>query len=184
MGSVAKSCRSTMSNISKPLLARFINKFSVFGGTLKLISPKEYTANYADKSTCSDFYHCPLSSYLGIDWIKVQLVGVRSNLNVGAVIHEMGHLFASNTNPSDTDTEFDFFGWEIALARELRCYSLWSTDSANYIIDDGVYWGRASIAVQREVAAEQLTKAKQRGLVNARGRATSLRSMKRAKHVD
>lgn len=67
---------------------------------------------------------CPFQDGLGIDFSK-KIVSCEKyqKINPGAIIHEMGHVFASRKNPnsnnSSPDDEWGFFGWEWAVAKKV-----------------------------------------------------------------
>lgn len=68
-----------------------------------------------------------------IDW-QTRTVYVRqSNLKLTAIIHEMGHLFATRTHPSHRGCdELTWLGWEYTIARNLRIVTAWRENNENY----------------------------------------------------
>jgi hypothetical protein len=54
---------------------------------------------------------------LGFDWGN-KVIYYESRADICALIHEMGHVFASKSPPGKIfgEDEFDFFGWEYLLA--------------------------------------------------------------------
>src|SRR5574343_1000447 len=68
-----------------------------------------------------------------IDWDKRIVYVKKSNLCLHAVIHEMGHLFATNHHPDDRRCdELTWLGWEYTIARNLRIVTAWRKGNANY----------------------------------------------------
>jgi hypothetical protein len=89
----------------------------------------------------------------------------------GAVIHEMGHLFLIEGDPPRT-YEPDWLGWEIALARQARCYPTWSKQNATYQVpfDGGDYeWASVTGAARRRLIADRIDYAMALGIVSQDG---------------
>lgn len=86
------------------------------------------------------------------------------------VIHELGHVFACHDLPKDSE-EFDFFGWEWALAREVDMLDEWlkSIDSYTLPASAGDFtedFGTLSPEEQSDVIEERVQHAQRLGLVN------------------
>lgn len=106
------------------------------------------------------------------------------------VIHETGHVFASRVGPDDSN-EYDFLGWEMAVARAIGLSLMqWRDGNRDYIL-----WTRSGLAGEgletppwpseigactdadlRRLYADRLAWAKVKRLVNVRGRPLSVRS--------
>jgi hypothetical protein len=81
------------------------------GGELIFAGP-----DYEDEFSISPFCSC-----CGLDWEKKQIVLNRHHrcTDLGHVIHEMAHVFATKWNPHQLDllgSEEDFFYWESLVA--------------------------------------------------------------------
>lgn len=78
----------------------------------------------------------PFSSAVGIIWEERAILFDPERLPhpVTALIHEMGHVFASKKPPKKAD-EMEFFGWEVKLA-ELIGYPMesWLAGNADYCL--------------------------------------------------
>lgn len=90
------------------------------------------------------------------------------------IIHEMGHLFAGPLDPSYVD-EFDFFGWEATLARQVPFSDAlqdWIRGNHAYGVDwEGSYdlGSLAPDSVER-LLADRESRARAIGLVGPRGK--------------
>lgn len=72
----------------------------------------------------------PFARGLAVQWDAMQ-VFYRSSTQIAGMIHEMGHVFACPLPPNESD-EFDFFGWEYAMAIKLEVVDQWTADNKNY----------------------------------------------------
>lgn len=99
--------------------------------------------------------------------------------NAGAIIHEMGHLFAdTNPNPEKSD-ELAWLGWEITLARLTSCYIVWDAQmTAYYLGDISMYiggerseeeWGMLYRDEKLKLARERISHGKRNGIISRRG---------------
>lgn len=71
---------------------------------------------------------------LGILWNRHEIL-YAPPLNWTAIIHEMGHVFASKEDPNNAD-EWSFFGWEMALVRFLSLnLDQWIQDNKDYVVE-------------------------------------------------
>lgn len=68
-----------------------------------------------------------------IDWEKRTVYVRKSNLRLHAIIHEMGHLFATTIHPdSGRCDELTWIGWEYVIARNLRIVTSWRESNESY----------------------------------------------------
>lgn len=96
------------------------------------------------------------------------------------IIHEMGHVFACNHKPMNSD-EWSFFGWEWTLAKTIGLTQSEFVDG-NY--DYAAYWpadsrqlqsvGDLKLSSLKEVLADAVASSKENGLI-VRGRAIAIR---------
>lgn len=91
-------------------LQKFIKPW---GGKLRKVSINELysrSLKLTSESSSEDFYYpCPFDD-AGIDWCR-RVIFYADSTKTSSLIHEMGHCFASEVNPSQGD-EVDFLGWE------------------------------------------------------------------------
>ncbi len=129
-----------------------------------------------------EYSSAPAASLHGIQWWKKQIYVVEGRADVNAVIHEMGHVFADSVPPKASN-EWKFFGWEVALARMVRGYTLWS-DCNLYTMGpargkagelSGLDWSDLTSIGRREVVRERIRTAKRLGLVTKTGRPVAVR---------
>lgn len=97
---------------------------------------------------CDSIYinlHSPFDSRIGLDWnsrtvfcsydssiIPSENVEYMNNIILCGIIHEMAHVFASYYPPENSE-EFEFLGWEMALASEIGIDSrTWRDGQENY----------------------------------------------------
>lgn len=111
-----------------------------------------------------------------------EIVVQRSLANPGSIIHEMGHAFADKTHPDNSD-EWEWFGWEICLAKKVGCYQLWSKNTRSYIVGlqrrDGAEfldsWSALTARQKKRVAEDRIEHAKLLGIVTAQGEPVPIR---------
>jgi hypothetical protein len=83
------------------------------------------------------FLDAPFTAYLGVFWTEKKIIAVFGEENPSSIIHEMGHVFASLTEPPKSD-EYDFLGWEYAVARYVKLpISDWLHSNGDYQIPSG-----------------------------------------------
>lgn len=140
----------------------------------------------------SDFHPCPFNASLGVRWGKKHVYYTRAArgfwkgsvwtdlsepVSWTDVIHEMGHVFASAKRPDQAD-EYNFFGWEYALARQVGDPEKWRRANKDYSVGSGDDLGSLSVKKQKALILEQYRKAVELGLV-VRGRAVPIKRRKR-----
>lgn len=106
-----------------------------------------------------------------IDWPNRKVIAVDHRHNVGAIIHEMGHLFLEEGRPSATE-EFDWLGWEIVLARRARCYRVWDKQNAEFVLNlegRARSWGDLARSEKARLAADRIDHAQAIGIVSKDG---------------
>lgn len=89
----------------------------------------------------------------------------------GAIIHEMGHVFVEEADPSTT-YEPDWLGWEIALARRTRCYRTWSTQNVGYSFSfrgKAWQWGDLPPQEERRFIANRIARARRLRILSRNG---------------
>ena len=87
----------------------------------------------------------------------------------GCIIHEMGHLFLIEAEPEVQPDEWSWFGWEVALARQARCYPTWSKSSNTYIVGgrhEGREWGKLNSHERRYLITDRIAHAKAIGILS------------------
>lgn len=151
-----------------------------FGGRLCLVTQHEFDTLF--EGTTQDNHgllEAPFADAHGLHWQEKTVYAVSGRERIGALIHEMGHVFASPHHPYHACPkchEWDWLGWEIAVARQIRAMPTWSRDNANYVTDPGgIQWDTLSSPQRRSVVSKRLAVARERGLVGADGEPRSLR---------
>lgn len=126
----------------------------------------------------------PFCSYLGMDWDKFEILICpldlpgKNPVNSGHLIHEMGHMFACIERPNKS-IEFNFFGWEYALAKFIGCYKEWADSNRDYgILTNGRNkdFGELDAEEKMEVLEEEVEKCKERGLITPSGFPIAIRT--------
>ena len=153
------------------------------GGRLAVVSQPEFDDVFDPRvdHTCGgeERSEAPFTDAHGLWWRKKIIYAVRGRENVNGIIHEMGHVFASAHHPDCSCGkchEWNWFGWEIALARQIDAVPTWSYHNAEYIIDDrGHTWGKLSPEKRRRVVADRLARARSVGCVGTNGELRSVR---------
>jgi hypothetical protein len=149
-----------------------------FGGRLAIISQERFNRLFEGVPRhIGGRCESPFTSAHGIHWRRKIIYSVQGREEVGSIIHEMGHVFADANHPdSGKCHEFDFFGWEITVARLTGASRVWSQQSSNYIIDEaGSEWGPLTPPGRRTVVAERIAIAKKIGTVTLCGSPRSVR---------
>jgi hypothetical protein len=142
------------------------------GGTLAIVSQRAYDDLFDDpdaEPTDGELHESPFTSAYGLHWRRKIVYVVRGREEVGSVIHEMGHVFADVHHPEDRKChEWDWFGWEIALARQISAGQTWSRHNSNYATREGGGgdWGTLSAKRRRAVVADRLAYARKIGVID------------------
>lgn len=135
-------------------------------GELRIMPDRDYRA--------LDFEEFPMSEHPslthGINWDHRVVFARQGDENVGAIIHEMGHVFLAEGRP-DMCYEPDWLGWEIALARRARCFGVWSEQNAGYVIDWNGYseWEEMPRTEMREYCRNRVRRAQRLKLIDRDG---------------
>lgn len=88
-------------------------------------------------------YIAPFTSLVGLDWGRWTIFHRRppswrdNEFVVGAIIHEMAHVFATAERPDDIVDETPFLGWEYAVAVYAGMgLEAWQRSLVRYQLDD------------------------------------------------
>lgn len=97
---------------------------SRWGGELITLPEQEFNSlDYkSGVSGAPDGWHA-------VDIPRRRVITAEGHVCPGCVIHEMGHLFLIEAEPEVRQDEWPWFGWEVVLARQARCYPTWSKSS-------------------------------------------------------
>lgn len=159
------------------LLSRIRRKIESWGGHVEVVD--FYSGQFFTRPAPSTVVFAPASTHLAADWHTRTLYlnegGQRLINEVAGLIHEAGHVFACLVPPNESE-DWPFFGWEYALARELRCVEPWKDFQADYALGDGTDFGAAWPEVRRATLEERLAFAKAVDLV-VDDRAVSIRGV-------
>jgi hypothetical protein len=156
-----------------------------FGGQLAIVSQSAYDAIFLDESDHifggNKLHDAPFTSAHGLHWGKKIIYAVRGREEVGGIIHEMGHVFASCHHPEHSCAEcheWDWFGWEIALARQIDATRTWSRNNVNYSTKSkyGIQlWGKLTPHKRRYIVDNRLALARERGILDENDHPRSVR---------
>lgn len=105
----------------------------------------------------------PFDPYLAIEWDRMEMWF--ADPDPGPIIHEMAHLFACQVPPEHAD-EFDFFGWEYALARKVRGVGEWMKSNREYGIAPDQEFGTMTKRQRKQVLDERLDYAQALGILD------------------
>lgn len=130
-------------------------------------------------SSSSGYSFAPFVDGHAIHWQRKEVLVDASRLQLGAILHEMGHVFACQEDPN-TDgglDELEWLGWEIALARAVGCYDVWDRQNGNYqvLLEEGREWGQLDVATKLRFGAERMQTARELGLLDADFRPLAVR---------
>lgn len=146
-----------------------------FDGQLAVVTQQEFDTLFEDQGrraldTDEGLCEAPFTDAHGLWWRRKIIYAVQGREEVGPLIHEMGHVFASPHHPyhdCSTCHEWNWFGWEIILARQIGAYRSWSRQNVNYqTTEGGTTWGSLSTDQRRAVITERLTCAQRSGLID------------------
>jgi hypothetical protein len=159
-------------------LARFCRRH---GGQLAIVSQCEFDDLFdvpKDKRVDGELHESPFTSAHGLHWRRKIVYTVREREEVGSIIHEMGHVFADVHHPEDERCrEWNWLGWEIALARQVDAMRTWSRQNANYETGESGWrpWRALTTKRRRIIVADRIAHAKKIGVVDANGVPRSIR---------
>jgi hypothetical protein len=107
----------------------------------------------------------PFSAWLGIDYPN-KTVYLTKEADLGEVIHEMGHVFASTRTPNFSE-EYEFFGWEFTVAQKVNLVDEWIQSSGNYSVGctDFAEFEDLTPDEQSDLLEERVQYARQLGLI-------------------
>lgn len=149
-------------------LSRLCRRWS---GELVLMSEPEFRALPFNAPWVDDGITRGPDDNHATDRPRRKVIAVDGMANPGAIVHEMGHCFLSEGNPSN-DGEFDWLGWEIVLARRARCYRIWSAQNAEYLINTNLgerTWGTLTADRRRCLITDRIDWAMSLGIVSQDG---------------
>lgn len=171
-----------------PELARVLALARRRGACVRLASDAEISAARGSRGRAAGWHDAPFTGLrLSIDeihravWLNTEDAHDRDA--AGAVVHELGHLYAT-TDPVNDTNELRWFGWEIAVAREARVRKAWDVTMRDYqvVLDEYDHtWGELGGTERREVIRERLATAQAAGIVDASERALWLRCQQHAR---
>ena len=154
-----------------------------WGGRLAIVSEDRFYDLF-DNPHRDDLYahgelsEAPFGYGHGLHWRKKIVYAQRGHERVGVIIHEMGHVFAAPHHPEcfcGKCHEWNWLGWEIALARRIGAMQAWSRHNANYSTGNEGHWASLSVEKRRAVVARRLKRARKIGVVDADGAPRSVR---------
>ena len=158
-----------------------------FGGRLAIVSQRDFDYLFYHDHSSQDWRwedeelsDAPFTSAHGLWWRRKIVYAVHGREEVGAIIHEMGHVFAAPHHPYHECSachEWNWFGWEIAIARKIDAARSWSRHNANYQTGEGGggKWGRLAPKSRRKIVASRLMAARKIGVIDSEGEPRSVR---------
>lgn len=157
-----------------PAIKRLRRLCRRWGGNLILLEEDNYQPLFwlSSGSKRDGFHEAPFASWHGLQWQAKLVFAAIEHVQVGPLIHEMGHVFAS---PSFPCNEYDFLGWEACVARSVRAYPTWSKQNWNYGTDDGPEWGELTRKQQSDLLAERIAVGKRLRIIGPRNQPLAIR---------
>lgn len=160
-----------------------------FGGRLAIVSQREFDRLFerggskAAPHGDEELSDSPFTSAHGLWWRRKIVYAVAGREEIGSIIHEMGHVFAAPHHPHhacDACREWDWFGWEITIARQVDAARTWARSNDNYQISGGRgeahrEWGQLSAQERRVLVVERLARARKIGVLAVDGTPRSVR---------
>jgi len=154
-----------------------------FGGRLAIISQREFDRLFDESNSDEtpweeeELNPAPFTDAHGLWWSRKIIYAVEGREEVGSIIHEMGHVFASPHHPHHDCSEcceWNWFGWEIVIARRIGAARTWSRHNAGYNTGEAL-WSELSSKQRRAAVADRLARAREVGALSADGTARSVR---------
>jgi hypothetical protein len=147
------------------------------GGRLSIVSYRAYDDLSVD-TFVGAFHVAPFTDAHGLHWSRKIVYVVRGREEIGSIIHEMGHVFADQHHPEHHKCcEWSWFGWEVAVARQIGAGRTWSRQNGLYVTGDewGGAWCHLSVKQRRAVIADRLAHARKIGVLATDGAPRSVR---------
>ena len=159
-----------------------------WGGKLIEVTPMKFKRLFNWRSTSESrrhtFEEAPFVDWHGVVYDLKHLYVVPHHATANGIIHEMGHVFASEIPPENAD-EAAFLGWEACLALHAGVYREWSSLNDSYGLGDlglagsdsiiGVEWGETSAARKARALRESIMVGQSRGIITPELEPRSLR---------
>ncbi len=155
-----------------------------WGGTLRILGLAAFE-DLAEEDGYSWAPFATASSGIGVHHARriVLLAAPMRSHRVAEVLHEMAHVFASRVEPDEAE-EYDFLGWEMAVARltglpwsawrEKNDYQMWADGSQkDYRWAAEVH--ACTDAQMEALFADRLARARELGQVDAEARPLCVR---------
>lgn len=151
-----------------------------FGGRLAIVSQHSFDDLFVTARRShldGELHEAPFTAAHGLHWNRKIVYAVQGHEKVGAILHEMGHVFATSYHPDHPQCrEFDFFGWELTLARQIGAARAWSQHNQNYCVTDcGAEWGTRTSRQKQRIIADRLSCAHKIGILDNSGVPRSVR---------
>lgn len=145
-----------------------------FGGRLTILSQQKFDVLFMNSphgfhSSEEGLQEAPFVDAHGLHWAAKVIYVVEGREKIGAIIHEMGHVFATCHPPLHgcaTCHEWNWIGWEISLARQIGASRIWGRHNSDYVTNDkGLTWGALSIKRRPSIVANRIALARKNGLL-------------------
>lgn len=97
-----------------------------WGGSLNLVTRQTY-------KNLPLISESPVNNLHAVDWSNRAVYVVIGQIDLPNIIHELGHVFASQYSPNNRRcAEVPWLGWEFLLARKLRILREWRKSYGDY----------------------------------------------------
>lgn len=124
-----------------------------------------------------DGWSTSIKDGIGLHKLARVILVAKGHEDLNGIIHEMGHLFAEAGDP-EYHHEWEWIGWEIALARWAGCWDEWNSGNTDYGVGEvedeclqppirhGRNWEDLSDHEREVVTENRLEAARNNGLLN------------------
>lgn len=150
-----------------------------WGGSLNFVSTTEYEELFMrDHARREGWSDSPSASWHGVVWEPRRVYVVPEHANAGTIVHEMGHVFADHGGNPENSDEWKWLGWEICLARWVRCYRMWSEQNDSYGLGDewdNDEWGSLTPARRKALIKDRIAESRKWGIIDKFDRPLSVR---------
>lgn len=114
------------------------------------------------------FFEAPFpgGTYVGVSWRRKEVLYAEGLCAWPHLIHELAHALVCHDNPDQAGDEFDFFGWEVVVARLVGPMAEWEYANRHYnVTNDGDDLASYSRAQKDALYEERIARAEKLGLL-------------------
>lgn len=135
------------------------NQFEIAVGRLRAACKRWGGVLVHSKGAIDPEFVAPFTDLVGCNWDTWTVMYRRPShwqryaFAIAAIVHEMGHVFASKKPPGDQVDESAFLGWELAVSSKAGLsIDQWQTAQESYMLNDDRFDLLDSVALVKSLA--------------------------------